>query len=278
MTLTPTKTLLAEWHLDTDCESRLRLVKSDTERFVCHDHDYFELFLVLSGRAVHLTNDTSSPLSRGDLVFMRHSDIHDYTDYDADFSFINLAFSADTLGALFTYLGEGFPSDTLLSAANPPSVRLTDAETQKLYYRLTSLAGMPDEAPCIRKTRVRTLLAEVFPRYFAAIPVHDERIPFWLEHAYEAMKQPKNFVEGKERLFTLAGKTREHTTRCMKQYYGMTPSDYINDLRLTYAAGLLRSSNYSVTDICFECGFGNVSWFYTSFEKKFGVTPLAYKG
>ena len=115
------------------------------------------------------------------------------------------------------------------------------------------------------KFKMRRLLADIFSDYFETLYEKDSDTPFWLENAYRKMRDPKNFIEGKEKLFRLAGKTREHTTRCMKKYYGITPSDYVNELRLSYAANLLMSSNLNATEICYECGFQNVSWFYNEF-------------
>ena len=50
-----------------------------------------------------------------------------------------------------------------------------------------------------------------------------------------------------------------------------------NELRLGYAANLLLSSNLSATDICYECGFCNLSWFYNAFEEKFEMSPIEYR-
>ena len=41
------KRLLSEWHLDNDAECRFRHVKNETERFVLHCHDYYEVFLMI---------------------------------------------------------------------------------------------------------------------------------------------------------------------------------------------------------------------------------------
>lgn len=75
----------------------------------------------------------------------------------------------------------------------------------------------------------------------------------------------------------LYGKSKEHLARSMKKYTGMTLSRYINDLRINYAANLLLNTNLSVTDICFESGFGNVSCFYKSFNEAYGVSPNKYR-
>lgn len=273
----PAKRLMAQWHLDTEAECLYRLVKNQTERFVPHCHEYYEIFLTISGKASHYVNGSVVGVVPNMLIFIRKDDIHDYKDYDSSFEFVNLAFSENTLKMLFEYLGGGFPSERLLNAEMPPTVKLSESEGERLYLKLAELntVNFSDKATLRLKSRV--LLAEIFAKYFANFHHRKSDIPLWLENAYEKMKRPANFIAGKTRFFELAGVSREHATRCMKQYYGITPSEYVNDLRLSYASNLFISSNFNATEICYECGFQNVSWFYSEFAKKFGVTPAKYR-
>ena len=57
----------------------------------------------------------------------------------------------------------------------------------------------------------------------------------------------------------------------------LTIPDYINDLRLNYWANCLLNSDAPILDICYECGFENVSWAYTLFKQKYGMSPLKYR-
>ncbi len=271
------KRLLAKWHLDGDAECRFRHVKDETERFVPHCHDYYEIFLMIKGRALHSINGKISPIEEGSLIFIRKDDIHDYKSVGGPFEFANLAFTENTLHMLFKYLGEGFPGERLLASDYPPEVKLTENEAKKLYLKLAELNTINFSDSEKLKFKMRKLLCDIFSDYFEMMSESDSDIPFWLENAYRKMRDPKNFIGGKDRLFEIAGKTREHTTRCMKKYYGITPTDYINDLRLSYAANLLMTSNLNATEICYECGFQNVSWFYTEFCSRFGVPPGQYK-
>ncbi len=271
------KRLLAERHLDVDAECRFRHVKNETERFVFHCHEYYEIFLMIKGKALHFVNGKTDLIEQGTLIFIRKDDVHDYKSIDGSFELANLAFSEGTMQRLIEYLGSGFPAKDLLTCEYPPEVHLADNEAKRLYLKMAELNTVNFSDSAKLKFKMRRLLCDIFADYFEAPPEKNSDIPFWLENAYRKMRDPRNFIEGKEKLFSLAGKTREHTTRCMKKYYGVTPSDYVNELRLSYAANLLMSSNLNATEICYECGFQNVSWFYNEFTARFGVTPGQYK-
>lgn len=50
--------------------------KKISEDFTLHWHDFFEIELVLSGRATHLLNGKEYPLGRGDIFVLNPSDYH----------------------------------------------------------------------------------------------------------------------------------------------------------------------------------------------------------
>ena len=53
-----------------------------------------------------------------------------------------------------------------------------------------------------------------------------------------------------------------------KMNAGKSLSDYIIDVRLGYAANLLIDTSTPIADICYECGFNNLSNFNRIFKKK----------
>lgn len=270
------KTLNFQWHTDADTGCLCRYVRSDTERFRPHSHSFYEIFLMVKGRAMHLINGKEHPLKEGELLFIRDFDEHDYRAVNGgDFEFINLAFTKETLESLSGFLGDAFPIKDLLSAQAPPLATLSERETKRLFFALTDIpqAGNKD----LIKLRFRVLISDIFVSYFLNFTEKNSDIPLWLEIAVEKMKKPLNFTQGVSKMYQLAGKSREHVSRSLMQYYDVSPTAFVNDLRLDYSAKLLVTSNLSVTDVGFECGFENISWFYKAFEKKFGTTPLKYR-
>ena len=65
-------------YVNGDTGFTLRYVYSETEPFVKHWHDYFEIFLMIEGKTVHQVNDIEQNLDEGYLVFIRPGDVHFY--------------------------------------------------------------------------------------------------------------------------------------------------------------------------------------------------------
>ena len=57
-----------------------------------------------------------------------------------------------------------------------------------------------------------------------------------------------------------------------KEYTGMSPIEYRNDIRLTNARNKLQSGEYNVS-AAEMCGFSNFSFFIRLYKKKYGYTP-----
>ncbi len=71
--------------------------------------------------------------------------------------------------------------------------------------------------------------------------------------------------------------SRSECFRSFRRYTGKKPMEYINEYRLLQAAGLLRDTNLSISEVGSSCGFGSSSYFGKLFRKKYGVTPLEYR-
>ncbi len=270
------KMLDAKYHLEPQAGCLCRYVRSDTEFFRPHNHNYYELFMVIKGKVCHIINGEEQLLEAGQLLFIRDFDLHDHKSGDGNyFEFLNLAFSKETFLQMLEYMGPGYSSEALLAAPFPPVVSLSSREKEKLVFDFIELSQHFE--PEYIRFKARTLLISIFSSLFYNYSEQKSDVPIWLETACEKMKRPQNFIAGIDRFFQLAGKSREHTARSLKQYYHTTPTDYVSDLRLEHAAKLLLISNLQVTDICYECGFDNLSWFYKSFAKKYGVTPAEYR-
>lgn len=65
--------------------------------------------------------------------------------------------------------------------------------------------------------------------------------------------------------------------RIFKKETGMSPGEFLIQIRLERARKLLLATEQSVTDIAFTCGFNSSSHFATTFLKKYKINPRNYK-
>lgn len=65
--------------------------------------------------------------------------------------------------------------------------------------------------------------------------------------------------------------------KAFKLYTGMRISEYINNLRVKYAAERLVLSDDTILDIAYEAGFESISTFRRAFLKKMDVSPNKYR-
>ncbi|MEJ8545060.1 bifunctional transcriptional activator/DNA repair enzyme AdaA [Brevibacillus borstelensis] len=68
-----------------------------------------------------------------------------------------------------------------------------------------------------------------------------------------------------------------HLHRTFKRIKGITPGDYVQQLRMDKAKKLLAETDKTVTDIAFAVGMSSTSYFVTLFRKATGQTPTEYR-
>lgn len=71
--------------------------------------------------------------------------------------------------------------------------------------------------------------------------------------------------------------SRAHFSREFKRAFGESPYSYLLTRRLERATTLLRSTDWSVADICMAVGLTSVGSFTTSFSRSYGMSPTAYR-
>ena len=68
-----------------------------------------------------------------------------------------------------------------------------------------------------------------------------------------------------------------HFIRTFRATFGETPHRYLQRRRVERSMFLLRESDRSVTDICFDVGYSSLGTFSRTFREIVGQSPLAYR-
>lgn len=65
--------------------------------------------------------------------------------------------------------------------------------------------------------------------------------------------------------------------RFTKKYFSLSPSNYVNRIRLQHALELLHDPNVQIKRAAFESGFIDLAYFSRLFKTTFGVSPRDYR-
>ncbi|MDR1416121.1 MAG: response regulator [Prevotellaceae bacterium] len=90
----------------------------------------------------------------------------------------------------------------------------------------------------------------------------------------------KNIAEESLSLEYVASETaisKMQLYRKIKELTDQTPTEFIRAIRLEHAERLLKTTNKTVQEIMYCCGFNNKAYFYREFSKKYQLTPKEYR-
>ena len=238
-----------------------------------HWHDFYEVTLVEDGNSIHCINEKFVPLGRGNLTFIRPADRHCYMSYRSDnFTMINVRFSCEDYERLKEFMNG--QTALLEETELPVTTRVAEPVLKLLSSRLRAINELPTSKK--RGAMVKTVLCDIMFELLNADEGADP-MPEWFSKILELIAQ--NFKDETDisEIAKSCGVSREHMCRSFRKYLNVTPSQYINSLRLQEAARLLSKTEKPIIEISNEVGFNNPSYFYRLFGEYFNVSPREYR-
>ncbi|MGB5558212.1 MAG: AraC family transcriptional regulator [Paracoccaceae bacterium] len=248
-----------------------RAVLSKKPIRLVHDHDFHEVFWLHHGRARHLINGAREVLSEGNMVFIRPTDSHGLQGMGEETHLVNIAFPAPLIDAIAARHGLGgrfFWS----GAAQPVQVHRDIRQLAEL-----SRAAMRLETGVRSVLAAEAFLLPLLSELQGSAGPLPENLPDWLARACAAAHDPAVFRDGSAGLVRVAGRAHAHVSRTMQRYFGETPSDYVNRIRMSHAAMALTGTSDPLAEIAAECGLPNLSHFHRLFRAQHGLPPAEYR-
>jgi len=245
-----------------------------------HTHEFAEIILIMRGGIIHTVNGENRQLDANSLIFMRPSDTHSFKPlHNMPCEMLILACQLE----LLLTLSQFFENDSFLCRYTepvlPPTFILNPDEAETLTNRLLNVNASPFTPPALMRVKTKVIVADLFTRYFLEdlSNLQQENIPEWLSVLCTRMQQEENLKPGLKRMQKLACKTPEHLCKSFRQYLNKTPTEFLNELRINYAARRLADSRDEIMAIALDLNFQSLSRFYKLFKQFYGVTPAQYR-
>lgn len=99
------------------------------------------------------------------------------------------------------------------------------------------------------------------------------RVVAQLESVRERIHQQFSLPLTVPELAHAVGTNESKLSRLFRERYGMPVYEYLRTVRLNRARELLRSPDYSITDVALMVGYEHPANFATAFRRQFGVSP-----
>lgn len=233
-----------------------------------HQHEYYEFTIVLTGSCCQEVNGKKVSLERGDFVFIPVGSWHQ-TFYDSGVTRIL------NMGISRRYFCEHY-----LKYFPPYFVASQRYHIQQdfLTFIEASIFSLNKNENDVNEFNKLLTFYIVNHLQHNHNESQDDDIPRWLTQLIKEMHNKTMFAENAMRnMVVLSGKTQSYLTRATRRYYGKTPGQIINDIRIDFCKKQLETTNFSVTDIAFDAGFNSPGLFINNFKKATTFTPGYYR-
>ncbi|MDP3180925.1 MAG: AraC family transcriptional regulator [Bacteroidota bacterium] len=252
-----------------------------------HFHSEFEIVYVLKSSGKRFVADSVEPFDEGDITLLG-SNLPHFWKSDAPTD----AENANRVNAIVVQFNKDFFREEINSY--PEFHRIS--ELMKRAERGIHFSKTPDEK--IGKMLKRLLKLNGIDRmlYFIKLldtMAHTDNYRILASKAYQLEEQKElnrrldkimHFINTnyqrkitQEEVASKIGMTTAAFCRYFKEKTGKGFIFFVNEMRIGYACKLLIENHLSISQICFECGFNNISNFNRMFKRQTGYTPGEYQ-
>jgi len=249
-----------------------------------HFHQEVEILLVLNGTGTRFVGDSVEPFSAGDLVMTGPNVPHEWCSdrglEKMESEAIYLLFNTEILGSEFWNLPESKIIHKIIQQSQR-GIKLTgktrdevadlmqSIESSYGFTRIILLMSILEKIACNGEFQY---LAS--PSVTNSTDAHDtERINKVYRYVLANLSQEITL----EKAASISSLSKAAFCRYFRKRTNKTFIQFLNEIRIGQACRHLINENRSVAEICFICGYNNISYFIRQFRRVTGLTPLNYR-
>ena len=241
-----------------------------------HDHSFYEICYVLDGKLPHYANEKKLDLEAGDIIFLRPKDKHVYVrDKNCHSYHRDIIFKSSFFESVLNFLHPDLLSDYHKNPM-PYKINLSTETIERFERRITEYFAIPAENVKAKQIFAKSLLIDLLFYYNSPTYKTGSDYPHLVNYIIQKLNMRSNLKQGINYIFANLNYSKSHICNTFKKHMHVSLTEYINDLRLNYAASLLKFTNNSLYDISQECGFSSLSYFNKLFKKKYNCTPAKF--
>ncbi|MEN8230215.1 MAG: AraC family transcriptional regulator [Bacteroidota bacterium] len=249
-----------------------------------HFHPEVEIILIIQGTGTRYVEDSVERFAPGDLVMIGPNVSHEWSSDKSAGSTVSEAiyilFNTEILGNEFWNLPESKIIHKIIQQSRR-GIKLTG----NTRNRVTSLMKTIDSSYGFSRIILLMTILEMIAfseeyQYLASPVIHpaiNEQDSMRMNKVYKYAIDNISEEITLDKAASIANLSIPAFCRYFKKRSNKTFIQFLNEIRIGQACRLLVNKNHSVSEICYSCGYNNISYFNRQFKKTTGFTPLGYR-
>lgn len=218
--------------------------------------DTYELEYFSDYKGITVVNGKENPIKKGTILFAKPGDIrYSHLPFSCKFLHFNIT-DKSLINAV-----ENIPS--FFSVSNPNATEETITNIISLFYSPNQFDNITASAKLI--TFLHKLSSE------------KKENPTVISLAKEFIEQNYKENISIDEVSAACNVSTAYLHKIFKNTLGITPGNYILNIRISVAQNLLVNTHQPLIEIAFNCGFNSQSYFSDCFKKYVGITPKDFR-
>lgn len=243
-----------------------------------HWHAELELVRVLEGELFLTLDGRTTRLTRGEAAIVNSETVHGATPRDCRYECIvfNLAFLKTGNRACDGFIDDLLSRNILLSErqTDPTALSLLNGIFDELGRGGT---GAPFKVLGLFHSLLGELQCKELYTAHLSASVRDEKKAAKLKLVLKFIRERFASELTLDDMSAVAGLSCKYFCKFFKDTTGTTPVNYLTAYRVERAARKLLGTDQSVTQIAYDCGFNDLSYFIKTFKRFKHVSPKDYR-
>ncbi len=286
MKKSPIKMMHEQLDMSTSSPIKVKWCDYDHFTYPWHFHSEYEIVYIIKSTGTRFAGNNIETYNEEDLTllgsFLPHMYRSDEIYYEGNPALrvhaIVIQFSKDFFSHAFQYYPE-FHKIKLFLEKSASGVWFNKTEginrnIRKNIVRLLKIKGLDRLLECIKLLSLMSKSSDI--RFLddsgSLEQIHDNRITKVLTYINKSGYQSIQLKD----IAGYSGMNPAAFCRYFREKTGKTLIRHVNELRIQHACRLLLEGKYTISQICYECGFNNVSNFNRQFRKICKYTPTEY--
>ncbi len=241
--------------------------------FLKHDHDLWELQIIVEGKYKQQINDREFTMANRDALLIKPTDIHQVFPGQPKDYHLNIVISCAFMKEMCKQYDENLYEKLLRAPNKPFHLHENEFNFIKLFISKIDISTDRKEIVTLKRVLLSYILNQVYEHYYLKNDTYSKPI----QELIEKISLPQNCDLTMEDITKMSGYSYSRLAKLFKDATGYTLVQFYKNQKMEYARELLLKTDTSILDISLALGYDSLSHFIRIFKQHYGCPPHQFR-